>query len=243
MNLMMKMRSILRSSLSITPLVCGLLVMGLLFKSWIAWLALIIVYLTSTQPVSSFLIRSLERYPVFEPAAHTTSDAQAIVILGGGLPRPSPETQGFRPSTFTLERLRYGAWLQKQTDLPVLVSGGGFRPEAEIMAHSLNEEFGIPVTWQEDQSINTWENAFYSREVLPETITRVIVVTHGWHMPRAVYSYERAGFDVIPAPGMLTEKADSGFKLRRWIPSARHLMDSEKAVREYIGYCWYRLAY
>lgn len=84
-------------------LIIWLLVMGLIFKSWIAWLALIVFYLFSTQPVASFLIRSLERYPVFNPENQITPEPQAIVILGGGLSRRSPEMSGFRPSMFTLE--------------------------------------------------------------------------------------------------------------------------------------------
>ncbi|MGB0360376.1 MAG: YdcF family protein, partial [Endozoicomonas sp.] len=206
-------------------------------------LGIMILYLMSTQPVSSFLIRSLERYPVFEVDKYQLSSAQAIVILGGGLPRPSPEMSGFRPSTYTLERLRYGAWLQKQTSLPILVSGGGYRPEAEVMAQSLSEDFGIEPKWLEDQSINTWENALYSRQILPNDITSVIVVTHGWHMARAVYSYEKLGFHVIPAPGMLNEQSNNSFSLQRWIPGSKYLMDSERAIREYIGSWWYRLVY
>ena len=224
-------------------LLIGLIIMGLMFKSWVAWLVLAILYLFSTQPVASLLIQSLERYPVFNPEQPQPVKPQAIVILGGGLPRISPEMSGFRPSMFTLERLRYGAWLSRQTELPVMVSGGGYRPEATIMADSLKNDFGVETRWLEKQSTTTWENALYAREVLPEEIQSVLLVTHGWHMARAALSFERAGFNVVPAPGMLADSSKDSFRISRWLPSARHLSDSERALREYAGYLWYWLAY
>lgn len=222
-------------------LLIWLITMGLIFKSWVAWSALIILYLLSTQPIASFLIRSLERYPVFNPEQAQAVKPQVMVILGGGLPRVSPEMSGFRPSMYTLERLHYGAWLSHQTELPILVSGGGERPEAGTMANSLRNDFGVEPQWLEDQSTTTWENAVYAREILPEDIQSVLLVTHGWHMPRAALSFERAGFHVIPAPGMLAEASEGFFYIRRWLPSARYLSDSERAFREYVGYFWYWL--
>lgn len=224
-------------------LLIWLIIMGLIFKSWTVWLALAIFYLLSTQPVASLLIRSLERYPVFNPGQTQPVEPQAIVILGGGLPRISPEMSGFRPSMYTLERLRYGAWLSRQTELPVMVSGGGFRPEAAVMAESLERDFGVKTRWREAQSTTTRENAVYAREMLPEDIQSVLLVTHGWHMPRAVLSFERAGFHVIPAPGMLADASKDTFRISRWLPSARYLSDSERAFREYAGYLWYWLTY
>ncbi|USE39654.1 YdcF family protein [Endozoicomonas sp. SCSIO W0465] len=228
----------------ILMLLIWLIITGLIVKPSAAWLALIILYLFSTQPVASLLIRSLDkRYPAFHPEQIQPVEPQAIVILGGGLPRLSPEMSGHRPSMYTLERLRYGAWLSRQTGLPVLVSGGGKRPEAGVMATSLKNDFGITTRWQEEQSTTTWENAVYVRDTLPEAIQSVLLVTHGWHMARAALSFEKAGFYVIPAPGMLTDASNDSFRISRWLPSARHLSDSERALREYAGYIWYWLVY
>nr|MDT0252085.1 ElyC/SanA/YdcF family protein [Endozoicomonas sp.] len=74
-------------------------------------------------------------------------------------------------------------------------------------------------------------------------IQSVIIVTHGWHMARAVLSFERLGFKVTPAPGMLSDPSSDSFRVSRWLPSARHLSDSERALREYAGYLWYWLVY
>ena len=222
------------------------LLMGMIFKSWLAWFALIVLYLLSTTPVSSLLVRQLEHHSALElplPDEDSAEDKRVIVVLGGGLPRYSPEMPGYRPTTSTLERVRYGGWLQKQTGLPLLVSGGGYRPEAETMAQSLRTDFGADVEWLEDQSKNTWENALFTREMLPDEYQTVILVTHAWHMPRSVLSFEAVGFRVIPAPTAFTAERVYWKRLRHWFPSTHSLQVSEKAIREYIGYIWYQLAY
>lgn len=217
------------------------LLVGLIFKPWLAWLALIILYLLSTAPVSGLLIRCLEHHPVLELPLSAENEG-VIVVLGGGMPGYSPEMPGHRPSTFTLERLRYGGWLQKQTGLPLLVSGGGYRPEAKTMAESLKTDFGADVQWLEDRSKTTLENALFTRELLPDDYQTVILVTHAWHMPRSVFSFETAGFRVIPAPTAFHSDRIYWKRLRHWFPQVRNLRVSERAIREYVGYLWYKFS-
>ena len=217
------------------------LLMGLIFKPWLAWLALLMLYLLSTTPVASLLTRPLEHHPALALPL-SAKDEGVIVVLGGGTPRYSPEMPGYRPSTSTLERLRYAGWLQKQTGLPMLVSGGGFRPEAATMAASLKTDFGADVQWLEDQSRSTRENALFTRELLPADYQSVILVTHAWHMPRSVLSFEAVGFRVIPAPTAFHSDRIYWKRLRHWFPEVRNLQVSERAIREYIGYLWYKLS-
>ena len=220
--------------------------MGLIFKPWLAWLSFLsfgLLYLLATMPVSSALIRPLEKLPALSLPLDKAKENTAIVVLGGGAPRYSPEMPGYRPSVYTLERLRYAGWLQKQTKLSLLVTGGGSRPEAESMAQSLRTDFGAEVHWLEDQSLTTHENALFSRELLPETIQTVVLVTHAWHMPRSVLSFKQAGFEVIPAPTAFHSDRIYWKRLRYWLPEVRHLQLSERAIREYIGYLWYKLTY
>lgn len=202
---------------------------------------LVLLWLFSLPVVGSGLLALLER------GAHTPPDefrdAQAIVVLGGGTYFGAPEYGGDTVSTLALERLRLAAMLQQRSGLPVLVTGGNPEraafPEGVLMKKVLTEEFGVPVRWVEAASGNTWQNAFNSREILaPAGVTKVVLVTHGWHMPRAKYAFERAGFRVIPA--------GTGFHGGRvnalsFLPSARGLRDSHFFMHEAIGLFWYRL--
>ena len=64
------------------------------------------------------------------------------------------------------------------------------------MADSLRDDFQVPVSWVEDASDDTWENAAFSAEILKKRgIHSVYVVTQGWHMRRAMLAFRHAGPD------------------------------------------------
>src|SRR5690554_4539950 len=75
-------------------------------------------------PIASHALRQgLEPPPLSGPAA--LRGEGAIVILGGGRDYQSPEFGwGDAPSNPTWRRLAYGAWLQRGSDWPILVTGG-----------------------------------------------------------------------------------------------------------------------
>lgn len=198
----------------------------------------------ATPAGSHWLAEPLERRSL--PLADVArSDAQAIVVLGGGRRYYAPEDGGrHQPSAASLVRLRHAARLYRQTRLPLLVSGGApdghGESEAETMARSLKEDFDVPVRWIEASSDNTAQNALHAALVLEKHgIKRILLVTDALHMPRADATFHGAGFDVVPAP--------TGFIARRpldaasFIPSAAALRDSHYALHEWIGMLWYRL--
>lgn len=167
----------------------------------------------------------------------------AIVVLGGGLGRDSPEYGGDTVNAPTLERLRYAAWLHRRTGLPILVSGG--RPldsrlsEADTMRDSLAADFNAPPSWVEGDSLNTRENAERTRALLAaDSIRRVYLVTHAWHMPRARRAFEAAGLEVVAAPTGFTSITPSPLA---WVPSGQALRSTHVAMREWLGQAWYRL--
>jgi Uncharacterized conserved protein len=88
----------------------------------IASVGVFLVLLLSMPATSAFLVRCLDRSPPFEISRAT--DAQAIVILGGGTRPYAAEYGGATLGSITLERVRYGAQLARASGLPILVSGG-----------------------------------------------------------------------------------------------------------------------
>ncbi|MGY2290147.1 YdcF family protein [Pseudomonas sp. SDO528_S397] len=173
--------------------------------------------------------------------------ADAIVVLGSGRERGDPAWGTDQPTGIGLERQRYAARLAKASGLPVLTSGGlhyGTPPsEAQLMAVSLQDDFGVTVRWKEERSRTTWENAQMSAEILlPQGIKRVVVVTQAWHMPRSVWSFEKAGFTVVPGPvGFLGE--DNARPLGGWLPEFKSVWQSGQLLNEAIGQVGYRLFY
>lgn len=210
-------------------------------------LVLLVFYLLSTPVIATRLAVSQEHYPAL--TAIKALDSEAIVVLGGGLRSPAPEySEQATSSHFSLERLRYAAFIERQTKLPVLVSGGNvfaneYPPEAEVMASILINEFHTAVRWQETESRNTAENARFCHSMLAaEHINRIILVTHALHMPRATEQFRRVGFKVHSAPTAIT-LAVTPLKLLNLLPSADALALSSMALHELLGRMWYRLRY
>jgi uncharacterized SAM-binding protein YcdF (DUF218 family) len=201
-----------------------------------------LLWLLSTPFFAEALLQGLEGQPFVNDTGKPQADA--IVVLGGGTYFHAPEFGGDTVSAETLQRLRYAARLYRETGKPILVTGGtplgNSLSEAAQMKKVLEHEFNVPVRWAEGASDNTLENARLSREILrKEGISRIYLVTHAWHMPRAVQVFQSAGFQVYPAPTAYTTRYQ--LDLLAFVPSATALRDSRIFMHEMIGQLWYRL--
>jgi len=208
------------------------------FARYLIGLGLVLLWVLALPAIGNALRATLEDHPV---TLDEIERAEAIVVLGGGRYRDAPEYGEDTVSDATLARLRYAAKLHRKSGLPILVTGG--KPdgdglsEAEAMARTFSDEFGIAVRWTEGSSDNTHENARHSAAILRAAgIRHVLLVTHAWHMPRSARSFTEAGLDVIPAPTAFSRRPLTPLD---FLPSdyeaARH------AIHEWIGMLWYRL--
>lgn len=202
----------------------------------VALLALAALVLLSLPVVSMALLASLD-----VPPAAPVEPPQAIVVLGADVVR-LPGPPGAALGSLSLERVRAGAALQRQTGLPVLVSGGVVDDlpltVGALMAGSMVEDFNVPVRWTEAASPTTWENAEYSASVLKAAgVSRVFLVTHAWHMRRSLLAFGRAGIDAVPAP----VRPDPWPKLRpgEFLPRTSAWLNSFFAMHEWIGLAYY----
>ncbi len=170
--------------------------------------------------------------------------AQAIVVLGGDVRRGNgadiPDTLG----PLSLERVVLGAAAYRRLHLPVVVSGGRIwgaqSSEGALMKAALGEDFAVPVAWAEERSRTTWENAAYTARLLqPEKLTTVVVVSQAWHLPRALWAFERVGLKALPWPAPRTAPRLGGFG--DFLPSLGALNDTFYALHELIGGVYYRL--
>jgi len=144
-----------------------------------------------------------------------------------------------------LERLRYAARLHRASGLPIFVSGGLVRGRdeqvADVMEQVLKDDFGIDVAGKELESSTTFENAVFSAKLLEHHgIRKVALVTHAWHMTRAIISFRAAGLDIVPAPTGFTEPI--GFVPWQLLPSMHALSRTYYAMHEWLGIGWYRFA-
>ena len=200
------------------------------------------LYFLSTPWAGGLLQKSLEISAPVSPDMLRTADA--IVVLGGGRRVDSAEYGGDTLNSLSLERLRYAALLHRVSGLPILVTGGkpgsGTLSEGRIMQHSLQSEYGISPQWIEDASLTTWDNARLSAPLLKQAgVQRIVLVTHAWHLRRAVPLFESQGLSVIPAGiQFASTRLDSLLDL---LPTPSGLRDSTFALHEWLGILWYKL--
>lgn len=202
----------------------------------LAWAGVSTLLLLSMPVVAWLLTAAFDRAPLDLTEARS---AQAIVILGGGTRRAAPEYGGDTMNFRTLERVRYGARVARETTLPVLVTGGRLfgatRSEAQLMAEALRDEYGVEVRWQEGASRNTHENAQFSGRVLRDAgVSQVVLVAHAIDMPRAMAEFAEAGITTIPAATGLASGGE--LAVGDFLPSIGALAASRDALYEMLGY-------
>lgn len=229
----------------------GMIAVGLLLARWrrraglaLAAAGLIMAWALATPWLATRLIAHLETTPPLTDPQALAANAQAIVILSADRVQDAPQFGGFTLGPLALQRLHYGARLRRLTNLPVLITGGIDNPRkppvAEVMAKALADEFVLPTEFREDFARDTFENAKFSAALLKENgITRVLLVTHAFHMPRARRAFESFGFTVIPAPTGFNKVRD--LTATALLPTAPGLMQSHLALHEYLGEAWYWL--
>ncbi len=174
----------------------------------------------------------------------------AIVVLGGGVDEPAPEYGSPNLDKDAYERLRYAAWLNHQTGIPILASGGrGWEapdaanpPEAERTAELARSELGTPLRWIEPDSRDTHENAVNSVAILRKAgIREIVLVTHGSHMPRALHEFRAAAAAASASapiritPAAMGQAYPGGSALFRWMPSATGFQRTRVAWREMLA--------
>ncbi len=233
------------------------LVLGLLLHVKRPWLGAAVIGLgTAALIVLSLpltghdLMAGLETYaPALSPSLKKAGkNIQAIVVLGSGRYSNASEYGGDTVGRTDLLRLRYAAWLQRRTGLPILVSGGSpfgeSVSEADLMQQCLTQDFGAHVRWVEGKSRTTWENARYTRQLLTAAkIGHVYLVTSAWHMRRAQWAFETNGIDVTPAPTGFATLGAKYSGLLGYLPSTKGLSMSAIALRERLGFLWYNLVH
>ena len=207
-----------------------------------------LLWVASIPVVGSTLNNALEsQYPPVPPEQATPADV--IVVLGGVVTPPAPPRNWVNLSE-GVDRLVHAARLYRAGKAPWVIASGGGGPQigsdqkpADVMGDLL-VEWGVPreALLLEKQSHNTWENGFYTRQLMRERGLRsVLVVTSARHMPRAMAVFRSLGVEAIPAPtdfGLGRVRVD---RLLAWIPDAGVLRTVSACLKEHLGLWVYEL--
>jgi len=207
--------------------------------------SILLLFVLSMPLTARYLLSSLQNDAVFDSnTMEIDNKTTALVILGAGRYEAAPE-YGYRDeiTPLTLERLRYGAHIARVSNLPIVLSGGrrnsNATSEAVIMNQIMVNIFKLYPRYLEINGINTAQQAIEVKTILSaKDISTIILVTHAWHMKRAVAEFKKQGFDVIPAPMGFAATAKRELQ---FMPSAAALSSSSRALHELYGMYYFKL--
>ncbi len=165
-----------------------------------------------------------------------------ILVLGSGTnyDPEKPATQQLGETA--LVRLTEGIRIHRQHPGAKLVLSAGKRSQpitqAEVVAAAALTLGVLPAdTLQLRSPMTTQEEAeaFVARFGVGEEL---ILVTSARHLPRAMYLFQQAGLQPIPAPTDFKIGKDYGRSWINYLPGSNSLIKSELIIHEYVGMLW-----
>lgn len=187
-------------------------------------LAGMVFWLLSMPVVGDKLLAQLQYDQFVSESEIEAFEADAIVVLVSGVyPEPNEFHQATVLPNVTL-RLRYSVLLAKKFNLPLIISGNSSEKlgysAAGLAAKVAAEEFDYQNIVLEEHSNNT---AMHPQMLAPIFSDRdwhkLILVTHSWHMPRALKAFSQSPLEVLPAPMGTTSTGTAGEGLSRYLPN------------------------
>ncbi|HOW89259.1 MAG TPA: YdcF family protein [Elusimicrobiales bacterium] len=206
------------------------------------WAALaLLLWGAALPPLGTMALSGLE-YAYLPPSR---AEADAIVVLSGGVREGAPEPFGGPAlSDVSAERATEAFRIYRKLGLPLVVTGGAvFSGSSEAAAmKSYLVSLGVPerMVFTEEKARDTAENARFSKRLCDEKgFKRVILVTSAYHMRRAVWSFERAGFTaLVPWPSGYRTAPEWRWHWTDCLPGSFDPL--RMAVQERIGLLFYR---
>jgi uncharacterized SAM-binding protein YcdF (DUF218 family) len=209
--------------------------------------SVIVLALLGLSPIGNALIIPLEqRFPPWDDARGAPD---GIVVLGGAI---TPDVSAARNEVAlneAAERVTSAVALARRYPQARIVYSGGtgalVYPEGNeaVSAVRIFESLGIPPERiiVEEQSRNTVENAVFSLLLaMPQPGERWLLVTSGYHMPRAMGVFRAAGFPVEAYPVDWRTRGPQD-ALRPFSTLSGGLERADTAAHEWIGLLVYWL--
>jgi uncharacterized SAM-binding protein YcdF (DUF218 family) len=205
------------------------------------------LYLLSTPVVGTYLMRSLEPSEVVSEAEIQAFRPQVILVPMSSRSTQAPEYGGQTVDSLSLERLRYAAYLQQRTGIPILLAdepkGEPGPSPAELGRRVLEREFQLSTAAVETAD-DVGIGGARASERLPERIRgrRVLLVTHAWQMRQLGDRLRAQGQEVLGAPTLITPPLTNARDPQHWMPRLWALGLSTRGMQQRWGELSSRLA-
>jgi uncharacterized SAM-binding protein YcdF (DUF218 family) len=204
-------------------------------------LAFVWLWAWSTPVLSLWLRGTVEDlYPPLPVA--TVPQAQAIVVLGGGIAPPSGKSTEINLNA-AADRVWFATRLFHAGKAPLVLVSGGSDPERDAYSEARASaiflvDLGVPAQTivLEEASRNTRQNAAFSAALLKARgIKHILLVTSALHMPRAMALFAAQGLQATPAPTDFEAIQSPPPGVLAWLPDAQALDGSGRAMKEMVG--------
>ena len=215
-------------------------------KKLLLWYAAFLLWAFSMPVVSDGLMRFVEGGSVRIPVS-AVENADAIVVLSGMIRQVDGAPLG--EWNDAVDRFDAGIDLIKAGKAPVIVFTRGQLPwqQGTVPEGELLERRAVLLGISQRvirltaKVGNTADEALAAGKLLGvgKGKKKIILVTSAYHARRAVLLFEQAGFDVVPFRVDYQVENNSGLTVLRFLPSADALAQSEKGLREMIGWLFY----
>lgn len=187
--------------------------------------------------IPDILLQGLQIHPYL--ANPNWKERNVIVLLAGGAVK-WPDSDRFKTQNLSYSRIHEAARLyflckKNLSRCFILISGGDPAQhgisEALIMRNDLLDIGADPAEIiTETKSLNTYQNAHFSSEIIRAgAFDRVLIVTSGTHLSRALMLFSHFGIEAAPSP------ADHLAVSRNWKNLYTNFFITDLALHEYVG--------
>jgi len=206
-------------------------------------LGAVILYVTSTPLIATWLAASLERM-VAPLRAADAPQCDAVVVLGSTFRWHRDQPNETCVVSATTDRFRGAVEAYKLGKAPLLVLGGGGKIDEPAVSEGnfqkqMALELGIPenAIVVGPHVVNTeMEVIHHAAKLRSLHVKRILLATSVFHLPRAAMQFRALGFEVVELPcHYLTAGIDEQFSWRMLLPRGQALDQTETCLKEYFG--------
>lgn len=219
------------------------------FALWVSSLSLAMLLSLTILPLGDLLLQPIEKT---YPPQPNLARVDGIIVLGGGEDLRASAYWGQMQFNEGGDRFAAGLALARRfPDAPLLFAGGSGAlrdvADAEVSEASIAEQFFLDHGITQDRMLlegrsrNTAENARLSLALAaPQNDETWVLVTSAFHMPRAMRSFETAGWPALVA--WPVDYRTARFSDQIGWDLTRNMLNLQTAIREHVGQVAYRLS-
>ena len=247
--MMIYLHKILPVFLSPLFVILALLTVGLITRRRVWLVAGVCLLFAFSLPIVSESLLWVRQHKLERLLPAEVPETEAIVVLGQGMSWTLVKNT-YVPDWGDPDRFFAGVELILAHKAPKIVFTGGKLPwdlsdetEGDVLKHYA-QRMQVPPDkiWVTEPVENTAQEAQAVRKLLGPTAKKIVVVTSAFHMQRAQWLFEQAGFEAFAYPVDISGNSIN-ITWQSFLPNPWALATVHNSVRELWGLLYYHLRY